>query len=94
MREPSQVHIVVPGFLGCASATPPSVSVMNPGIREHLSSDTVKILGRRTAQEIGGLPAAAKFLDMVIALRGDKPFIPRGFTASRASKRVRHGRSE
>ena len=39
--------------------------------------EAVKILGRRTAHETG-LPAAAKFLDMVIALRGDKPFIPRG----------------
>ena len=51
---------------------------MNPGIREHRPSDMVKILGRRTAQETGGLPAAAKFLDMVIARRGNKPFIPRG----------------
>ena len=42
-----------------------------------LHPETVKILGRRTAHETG-LPAAAKFLDMVIALRGDKPFIPRG----------------
>lgn len=39
--------------------------------------ETIKVLGRRTAHEVG-LPAAAKFLDMVIALRGDKPFIPRG----------------
>ena len=39
--------------------------------------ESIKILGRRTANETG-LPAAAKFLDMVIALRGDKPFIPRG----------------
>ena len=39
--------------------------------------ETVKILGRRTAHETG-LPAAAKFLDMIIELRGDKPFIPRG----------------
>ena len=42
-----------------------------------LPSKTVKILGRRTARE-AGLPAAAKFLDLVITLRGDKPFIPRG----------------
>ena len=39
--------------------------------------EAIKVLGRRTARETG-LPAAAKFLDMVIALRGDKPFIPRG----------------
>ena len=39
--------------------------------------EAIKILGRRTAREVG-LPAAAKFLDMVVALRGDKPFIPRG----------------
>ena len=39
--------------------------------------EAVKILGRRAARR-PGLPAAAKFLDMVIALRGDKPFIPRG----------------
>ncbi|MDD9984174.1 MAG: hypothetical protein OXU81_22920 [Gammaproteobacteria bacterium] len=43
-----------------------------------LPPETVKVLGRRTAQETGGLPAAAKFLDMVVELRGDKPFIPRG----------------
>ena len=42
-----------------------------------LHPEEVKILGWRTAYETG-LPAAAKFLDMVIALRGDKPFIPRG----------------
>ena len=42
-----------------------------------LRPEAIKILGRRTAHETG-LPAAAKFLDMVIALRGDKPFIPRG----------------
>ena len=39
--------------------------------------EAIKVLGRRTAHETG-LPAAAKFLDMVIELRGDKPFIPRG----------------
>ena len=37
----------------------------------------VKILGRR-GEPRPGLPAAEKFLEMVIALRGDKPFIPRG----------------
>ena len=37
----------------------------------------IKHIGRRTARG-SGLHAAAKFLDMVIALRGDKPFIPRG----------------
>ena len=42
-----------------------------------LHPESVKNLGRRTVCE-SGLPAAAKFLDMVIALRGDKPFIPRG----------------
>ena len=42
-----------------------------------LHPETVKTLGGRTGHETG-LPAAAKFLDMVIALRGDKPFIPRG----------------
>lgn len=39
--------------------------------------ETVRILGRRAARG-AGFPAAAKFLEMVIALRGDKPFIPRG----------------
>ena len=39
--------------------------------------EAIKILGRRTAHETG-LPAAAKFLDLVIALRGGKPFVPRG----------------
>jgi len=42
-----------------------------------LPPETVKILGRRAAHETG-LPAAAKSLDMVVALRGNKPFIPRG----------------
>ena len=37
----------------------------------------VKTLGRRGVRR-PGLPAAEKFLEMVIALRGDKPFIPRG----------------
>ena len=37
----------------------------------------VKTLGRRGVRR-SGLPAAEKFLEMVIALRGDKPFIPRG----------------
>ena len=37
----------------------------------------VKTLGRRAVRR-SGLPAAEKFLEMVIALRGDKPFIPRG----------------
>ena len=39
--------------------------------------EAIKVVGRRTARK-SGLPAAAEFLDMVIALRGDKPFIPRG----------------
>jgi hypothetical protein len=39
--------------------------------------ETIKVLGRRTARETG-FPTAAKFLDMVIALRGGKPFILRG----------------
>ncbi len=39
--------------------------------------EAIKVLGRRTAHETG-LLASAKFLEMVIALRGDKPFIPRG----------------
>ena len=40
-------------------------------------TEAVKILGRRAARG-AGLPAAGKFLELVIALRGDKPFIPRG----------------
>ena len=39
--------------------------------------EAIKVIGRRTAHR-AGLSAAARFLDMVIALRGDKPFIPRG----------------
>ena len=39
--------------------------------------ESVKIVGRRSGRE-SGLSSAARFLDMVIALRGDKPFIPRG----------------
>ena len=39
--------------------------------------ETVRIVGRR-ASGGSGLPAAAAFLDMVVALRGGKPFIPKG----------------
>jgi hypothetical protein len=35
----------------------------------------MKIVGRR---RLGGLLAAAPFLELVIRLRGQKPFIPRG----------------
>ena len=41
------------------------------------STEAVKVVGRRTSPQ-SGFPEAAKFLEMVIALRGDKPFIPRG----------------
>ena len=41
------------------------------------SSKSIKVLGRRTVRE-SSLPAAAKFLDMMIAIGGHKPFIPRG----------------
>jgi hypothetical protein len=37
----------------------------------------MKVLGRRRPGR-GGLLAAAPFLDLVIRLRGEKPFIPRG----------------
>lgn len=38
---------------------------------------SVKIVGHR-APPRGGVAAAAPFLDLVIRLRGDKPFIPKG----------------
>ena len=37
----------------------------------------MKVVGRKQAAK-GGLEAASGFLEMVIALRGDKPFIPKG----------------
>ncbi len=37
----------------------------------------MKILGRRRPST-GGLTAAAPFLDLVLRLRGAKPFIPKG----------------
>lgn len=37
----------------------------------------MKILGRRKPSS-GGLQAAAPLLDLVIRLRGSKPFIPKG----------------
>ncbi len=39
--------------------------------------EPIKVVGRRVSRG-QGLCAAESFLDMVIALRGDKPFIPRG----------------
>lgn len=41
------------------------------------SGAAMKTIGRR-APTRGGLLAAAPFLDLVIRLRGNKPFIPRG----------------
>jgi hypothetical protein len=38
----------------------------------------VKVVGRRRLSRGGGLLAAAPFLELVIRLRGEKPFIPRG----------------
>jgi hypothetical protein len=37
----------------------------------------VKTVGRRRPSR-GGLIAAAPLLDLVVALRGDRPFIPKG----------------
>jgi hypothetical protein len=37
----------------------------------------MKVLGRRRSRR-GGMIAAAPFLELVIRLRGEKPFIPRG----------------
>jgi len=41
------------------------------------SKGEMKIIGRRKSNA-GGLEAANNFLKLVIDLRGDKPFIPRG----------------
>jgi len=38
---------------------------------------TMKVVGRRKPGR-GGVVAAAGFLDLVIALRGNKPYIPKG----------------
>ena len=38
---------------------------------------TVKVLGRRRPPS-GGLTGAAPFLEMVVQLRGDRPFLPKG----------------
>lgn len=37
----------------------------------------MKVAGRRVVSR-GGLAAANAFLDLVIRLRGDKPFLPKG----------------
>ena len=39
--------------------------------------ESVKVVGRCVSQ-VDGVQSAEAFLDMVIALRGDKPFIPKG----------------
>lgn len=39
--------------------------------------ESVKVVGRRVPR-VNGIQSAEAFLDMVIALRGDKPFIPKG----------------
>jgi hypothetical protein len=38
---------------------------------------TIKVLGRRRPSR-GGLLGAASFLEMVVRLRGDRPFLPKG----------------
>ena len=43
----------------------------------HDASQATKIIGRRRSRK-SGIVAAAPFLDLVIRLRGRKPFIPRG----------------
>lgn len=44
---------------------------------DHVGEPSVKVLGRRTRSR-GGILAAAPFLDLVIYLRRNRPFIPRG----------------
>ena len=39
--------------------------------------ESIKVVGGHVPRE-GGIHSAAAFLDMVIALRGHKPFIPKG----------------
>ena len=39
--------------------------------------ESIKVVGRRVSQ-VDGIQSAEAFLDMVIALRGDKPLIPKG----------------
>ena len=40
-------------------------------------SERIKIIGHR--QPARGFEQAAAFLDTVVALRGDRPFIPKGY---------------
>ncbi len=42
-----------------------------------LEEPTMKVVGRQGRLK-GGLIAAAAFLELVVALRGRKPFIPKG----------------
>jgi hypothetical protein len=42
-----------------------------------MAGNEMKILGRRRPSR-GGLEAAAPLLDLVIRLRGSRPFIPKG----------------
>lgn len=39
--------------------------------------ESIRVVGRRVPQ-VDGIQSAEAFLDMVIALRGAKPFIPKG----------------
>ena len=40
-------------------------------------TERIKIIGNR--RPVSGFEQAAAFLDTVIALRGDRPFIPKGY---------------
>jgi hypothetical protein len=42
-----------------------------------MDAESIKVVGRRTSAR-GDVEAARAFLALVVRLRGDKPFIPRG----------------
>ena len=46
-------------------------------LKDRLEEPTMKVVGRQGRAK-GGLLAAAGFLELVVALRGKKPFIPKG----------------
>ena len=50
---------------------------MDAALRSSTSEPPIKTLGRRRPSR-GGLERTAPFLEMVVGLRGNRPFLPKG----------------
>ena len=77
-----QIKRGLPTEAAPAFAKPASVGVGRSRRRERgecggRMTERIKIIGNR--QTTGGFEKAATFLDTVIVLRGDRPFIPKGY---------------